>query len=57
VLHTISSSYKRSVCVVDDRQQLEKVCKLSSSSFKFANNGKCNMLVIFVGWQLLQNGR
>ncbi len=57
MLHTISSSYKRSVCVVDDRQQLEKVCKLSSSSFKFANNGKCNMLVIFVGWQLLQNGR
>jgi hypothetical protein len=50
VLHTIGSSYKRFACVVDDRQQLEKVCKHYSSSFMFANNGRCNMLVIFVGW-------
>jgi hypothetical protein len=49
VLHTIGSSYKRSVCVVDDRQQLEKVCKQCSFSFKYANNGRCNILVIFVG--------
>ncbi len=57
MLHTIGSNYKRFAGVVDDRQQLEKVCKHSNSSFMFANNGRCNMLVIFVGWWLLQNGR
>jgi hypothetical protein len=49
VLHIVGGSYKRYVGVIDDRQQLEKVCKHYNSSFKFANNDRCNMLVIFVG--------
>lgn len=49
--------YKRSVGVIDDRQQLQEVCKHCDFSFKSSNDGRCNMMIPIARWQLLQDNR
>jgi hypothetical protein len=50
MLQIIKNMYKRFLGVIDDRQQLQEVCKHSSSSFKFSNDGRCNMMIPIARW-------